>query len=386
VATERLGRRNLVDVALGALALVAVGAAITANVGGAVAAVAPGAYAFGLLFGGLMLVRRRWPVAVLLISAAGLLGYYALSYPPIGLAVPVAAALYSAAELGRPRWAGAIALSLLVISTAVRLGQGDDLAFVLGLEVPTSAALMVAMIALGDSVRSRRGWRAELDRQAAAAALEREREAVRRVEQERVRVARDLHDLLAHTVSVISLHTDVARESLRDDPDTAERSLTAARTACRDAGRELRATLNALRRPDGAPDQREGGLDRLDELRATATASGLDVRVRTTGTAAPLPVVSDVTAYRVLQESLSNVLRHARAGQVLIEIHYGQDDVLVRVTDDGRGAAAPEQSGAGWGITGMRERLVLLGGSLRTRSRPGEGFVVEARIPLQDRA
>ncbi|MFB9903136.1 sensor histidine kinase [Allokutzneria oryzae] len=371
----------MVDTGLGMLVLVAVGTAITANIGGPAAPGLP-AYAFGALFGALMLVRRRWPVATLVISAVGLLAYYALSYPPIGLAVPVAAALFSAAEYGRLYWAVGTAVALLAISTGVRIAQGDDLSFMLGLEMPTSAALMATVIALGDSIRSRRGWRAELTRQARAAELEREREAARRVEQERVRIARDLHDLLAHTVSVISLHTDVARESLRDDPDTAERSLASARAACRDVGRELRATLHALREPDGTDDAPVPGLDRLDTLVGTATAAGLDVQVRTSGQPAPLPAISDATAYRVVQESLSNVLRHAGASTVRIELDYSEDTVLIRVTDNGRGAPDDDQP-KGWGIVGMRERLALLGGDLRTRSRPGAGFVVEARIPAR---
>lgn len=376
----------MVDTALGVVVLIVVGTAVTANVGGE-GTVSPAAYAFGALFGALMLVRRRLPVTVLVVTAVALLGYYMLSYPPIGLAVPVAAALYSAAECGRLYWACGTALALLAVSTAVRIAQGDDLSYVLGLETPTSATLMLAVIALGDSVRSRRGWRAELDSQAAAAALEQEAEAARRVEQERVRIARDLHDLLAHTVSVISLHTDVARETLHDEPDTAERSLTAARTACRDAGRELRATVDALRSPDtDVEDTAVGarpGLSRLGELVATATAGGLHVDIRTTGTPRTLPAVSDVTAYRVVQEALSNVLRHAGATTATVAVDYGEDVVTVHVSDDGRGAS-PANPADGWGITGMRERLTLLGGTLLIMTRPGEGFDVTARIPARD--
>lgn len=363
------------------LVLVAVGTAITANFGGP-SAPGPPAYAFGALFGALMLVRRRWPVATLAITAAALLAYYALSYPPIGLAVPVAAALFSAAEYGRLYWAVGTAAALLVISTAVRIGQGDDLSYVLGLEVPTSAALMAAVVALGDSVRSRRGWRAELVKQARSAELEREREAARRVEQERLRIARELHDLLAHTVSVISLHSDVARESLRDDPETADRSLAAVRAACRDVNQELRATLHALRQPESADDAPIPGLDRLDTLVATATAAGLDAQVRTLGWPVPLPAIADATAYRVVQESLSNVLRHADATTVLIELDYSEDTLVIRIMDNGRGAPA-DAPRAGWGIAGMRERLTLLGGELDARSRGGKGFVVEARIPAR---
>jgi signal transduction histidine kinase len=369
------------DIGLGMLVLFAVGTAITANIGGP-GVPGPGAYAFGALFGGLMLLRRHWPVATLLGTVVALLGYYMLSHPPIGLAVPVAAALFSAAEYGRLYWATGTAAGLLAISTAVRIGQGDDVGFVLGLELPTSAALMAAVIALGDSIRSRRAWRAELAKQARAAELEREREAAARVEHERLRIARDLHDLMAHTVSVISLHTDVAREALTDDPATAERSLAAARAACREVGRELRATLHALRDP-GTEDAPAAGLDRLGALVDTVTAAGLEVRVHTAGTPKALPAIADATAYRVIQEALSNVLRHAGATMVLIELDHCEDTLVIRVSDDGRGGQLGAAGAKGWGIVGMRERLALLGGGLEVRSRPGEGFVVEARVPVR---
>src|SRR5262245_34839567 len=161
-----------------------------------------------------MIGRRRWPVGVLLVTAAGLLVYYMLGYPPVGLAVPVAAALYSAAEAGRLRWAIGTAAGLVAVSTFFRIREGDDLAYLLGYEFAVTATLMAAVIALGEAVRSRRGWQAELRRQARAADLEREQETAHRVEQERLRIARDLHDVLAHTISIVSLHSDVAREAL----------------------------------------------------------------------------------------------------------------------------------------------------------------------------
>jgi len=370
-------RARLLDLALGMSTLVVVGTAITANVGGSTAGVA--AYAFSALFGALMLVRRRRPVGVLAVSSVALLIYYMLDYPPIGLALPVAAALFSAAEYGRPAWAVGTALALLMVSTIVRVAQGDDLGFVLGLELPTSAGLMAAVIALGDGVRSRRGWRAELDRRTRTVAVEREREATRRVEQQRVRIARDLHDLLAHTVSVIALHTDVARESLSDDPATAERSLGAARTACREANRELRATVDALRSPDTA-EPPTPGLDRLDELITATRASGLSVELARTGAPTPLPVIVETTAYRVVQESLSNVLRHADARTVRVELRRDDTELVVHVADDGHGSPG---NTAGWGVVGMRERVTLLGGSLCAENRPKGGFIVKARIPVR---
>ncbi|MBF6209502.1 sensor histidine kinase [Nocardia puris] len=392
--TEPMRRNQAVDLALAMTTLVVVGTAITANVGAG--EVNPTAYLFGALFGGLMLVRRRWPVGTLLVSGVALLGYYMLDYPPIGLALPVAAALFSAAERGRLSWAIGTALALLGISTAVRVGQGDNLGFVLGLELPTSAGLMAAMIALGDSVRARRGWRAESAARERAVTAEHELELAGRLEQERLRVARDLHDLLAHTVSVIALHTDVARESLREDPATAERSLTAARTACRDAGRELRATVDALR-ASGATAPPAPDLRRLAELVAPAETAGRTVTIERSPSTTELPAIVDLTAYRVIQESLSNILRHSDAGTVHLEIDRDDTDLVVRVTDDGTvspgSADQPHATdrntspnpGAGWGIIGMRERVTLLGGTLDAGHRREGGFRVEARIPLRGR-
>lgn len=374
----------MADLGLGMLVFVAVGTAVSANLGGTAVTPPLAAYAFGGFLGALMLVRRRRPTATLLLTAAALIAYYMLDLPPVGLAVPVAAALYSAAEQGRLSWAIGTACGLLAVSTVVRLRQGDDPSFVLGYEFASASVLMAAVIALGDSVRARRGWRAELVKQARAAELEREREATIRTEQERLRIARDLHDVLAHTVSVISLHSDVARESLRDDPATAERSLAAVREVCSDMVRDLRATVGALRASDGG--EPAPGLARLDALTSTAEAAGLTVRVQAVGTSSPLPAITDATAYRIVQEALSNVLRHAEAESVDIVLGYRPEVLLLQIRDDGRGATGESSGSRGWGINGMQERLKLLGGSLRTESPPDGGFLVEARIPREESA
>lgn len=383
-AGVRLRAKPAADLGLAVLVTVVVGAAVSANVDAEAAQPGVAAYGFGAVFGALMLVRRRWPTATLLVTSAALLLYYVLSYPPIGLAVPVAAALYSAAEQGKLRWAVGTAAGLLAVSSTARILDGDDPMFVLGFEFASSAGLMAAVIALGDSVRSRQGWRAELLKQARAAELERERLAAHRVAQERVRLARDLHDVLGHTVSVISLHADVAREALHDDPDAAARSLTAVRTACSHAVGELRATLGALRSPVGDHSPAPSICD-VSALVEPVAAAGVQVRMHVTGAQRSLPAVADVTAYRTLQEALHNVLRHAAADSVSVEIDYGADELLLRVRDDGRGGHGDlDAASQGLGIVGMRERLSLLGGDLRAEPRPTGGFDVEARIPLQE--
>ncbi|MBD0323664.1 MAG: sensor histidine kinase, partial [Aldersonia sp.] len=283
------------DSVLAMVVLVVVGTAVWANVGDA--DTAPIAFLFAILFAAPILVRRRWPAGTLLLTAACLVVYYALGLPPIGLAVPVAVALWSAAEQGRIYWAIGTAVTLLVLSTIVRSVQGDDLGFVVGLELPTSACLMAAVVAWGDGVRARRGWQEEIATVRRMAAQQRDREVVHQIERERLHFARELHDLLGHTLTVVSLHTAAAREALHDDPARAERSLCQAGTACREATDELRATVSALREP--AATVPTPGLDRVDDVLAAARAAGLDVTLRADVVAPTLPSKVSNAAYRV---------------------------------------------------------------------------------------
>jgi signal transduction histidine kinase len=366
----------VVDAALALLVVVVVGVAVAADLDGDDVQPGASAYLFVIGFGVLVLLRRRWPVLVLLASAALVVAYHAMDNPAIGIAVPVAVALYSAAEQGHPRWAAGTAIALLVVSTVARVNEGDDVALLLGYELASQAGLMVAVVALGDAVRSRRGWRAELRRQAEAAAAEREREAARRVEEERLRIARELHDVLAHTLSVVTLHADVAREALEDEtPDVAAArdALVAVREAAGGATRDLRATVGLLR-AEPAP-----GLDQLDELVRAAGDSGLRVEVVADGSMWDLPAVVATTAYRIVQESLTNVLRHADARTATVDLHREPDALIVRVRDDGRGGVPRN---AGYGLAGMRERAGLLGGRVAA-GRGEKGWVVEAVLPLR---
>lgn len=346
---------------IGAAVCVVVAVAITADLGG-VRGPEPAAYLFAVCLGALMLVRRRFPVLALVATAAGLLAYYWVGFPPIGLALPVAAALYSAAEAGRLRIAILTAAALVLISTGFRAAQGENPAYLFGFELASTVAIMVAAIALGDSVRGRRLLRAE-----------REAEARRRVEAERLRIARDLHDVLAHTLAVVSVQSAVASEAVHDDPAATDAALTTIRAATDEAFRELHATLDALR-PDAAP---TGSVRDLDALVAATGHSGLPVDVRVEGDPVPLPVVVDTTAYRIVREALTNTLRHAHARRAEVLVSYGPDRLGLTISDDGRGG----EPTPGRGITGMRERATLLGGKVAVGPRPG-GFAVTAELPL----
>lgn len=377
-------RARAIDVLLAAVVLAVLVGAIVADLGSDSSGPTALAYVFAALVAGAVLVRRTHPVGVLLFTAVALVVYYSLSLPPIGLAVPLAVALYSAAERAHLRWAVTVAVTLAVLSTGVRWAQGDDLAYLFGFEVGGQIGLMAAVIALGDSVRSRRALRAEMVRRERAAQLEREHETARRVERERVQIARDLHDLLAHTVSVISLHAGVATEAIEDDPPLARRSLAAVRTGCSRAVEELHATVEALRSPDDSRRAPTPSLAQLPRLVDTVRAAGLDVRIDRDGTTDDLPSVVAATAYRVVQEALSNVLRHADASKAVVRMTLRDDVLVVAVEDDGRGPS--EGVSAGWGLAGMRERVGLLGGTIETGRSDGGGFLVSARIPTGSRS
>ncbi|MBO0682073.1 MAG: sensor histidine kinase [Candidatus Dormibacteraeota bacterium] len=377
-------RDLLVDVALAASVTVVIVAAIAANLDGG----RPPdlvAYLFAIGLGLLMLVRRKYPALTLVATATGLLAYYAIGYPPVGMAVPVAAALYSAAERGHLRLGVAVSAALILVSYTYRLAVGQDPAYLFGYDLAITVTVMAAALALGDAVRARRLLLAEAQRRQQQAASEREREAARRVEAERLRVARDVHDVLAHTVAVVSLQADVASEALADDPEAVRSALATIRASSSEANRQLRATVGLLRGPaEKEPRAPTGGLDDLDRLVGATAESGPHVDLRVEGEPAPLPVEVDTTAYRILQESLANALRHAHATRVQVRLSYGCERLEIEVTDDGRGAptVVDGRPAGNGGLAGMRERAALLGGVLAAGNRPDGGFGVRASLPI----
>lgn len=298
------------------------------------------AYSLALVLGVLLLARRTFPVLVLLASSVALLGYYVAGYPPVGLALPVAVALYTAAEAGRLRWAIGTALGLSVISVIARTSEGDDLGYLLGYDLWVDVALMTATVAFGDGVRARRLLRQQQRRVLAQERADRAMAAGQLVEQERLRIARDLHDVLAHTMSVISLHADVATEALADDQQAVLVALGHIRTASSQANGELRATLGLLREPP-EPSLRHpvSGLSDVAVAVDSTTASGLPVTMQVQGAVRPLPAVVGATAYRIVQEALTNAIRHAHASRADVRLRYTSTGLDISVTDDGQGAA-----------------------------------------------
>ncbi|HEX7166375.1 MAG TPA: sensor histidine kinase, partial [Acidimicrobiales bacterium] len=203
------------------------------------------------------------------------------------------------------------------------------------------------------------------------------------VADERLRIARELHDVVAHAMSVIAVQAGTGRFVIRESPDVAAGALAAIETTSRDALQEMRRLLAVLR--DGEPDGEllpAPGLADLSELVAASAAAGVDVEVVTRGDPLPLPAGLDLCAYRIVQEALTNVRKHARATRATVAVSYDETELTVEVRDDGVGAASPPVPGHG--LVGMRERVTLYDGSLETGpARPG-GFRVFARLPLPE--
>jgi len=241
-------------------------------------------------------------------------------------------------------------------------------------------AAVVAAVALGDA--RRRQGRAVAERDAAALARA-DAEQGRTRMAERARIARELHDVVAHHVSMISVQAEAARLTTPGLPDQGRERLRQISATARDAMAELRRVLGVLREdgpaaPDRAP---QPGLARLDELTGRALVTGGAVRVLVSGEPRPLPAGVDVSAYRILQEALTNVRRHAPGADVEVEVAYAARGVRLRVRDDGPGP--PEGHGSGHGLLGMRERVTMAGGRLYAGpAEDGRGFLVDAELPL----
>jgi signal transduction histidine kinase len=343
----------------------------------------------GVAMGAVLLVRRRWPFGVLLATTLLLLSYHALGYPGIPLNVPLAVALYTAAVAGRLRPALALCAVVIGGSLTVRaVVEGEPLPRLLGSDAVREGSLLLVVLLLGEAVRGRRALAAGTRERLRRAEAEREHEAQRRVVEERLRIARELHDVTAHTIAVIAVQAGVAGDVLDEldgCPQTARRALGNIRAASKQAMAELRATVGVLRdggdRPGGAPRAPAPGLGEVRALLDATATAGLRVELRQEGEAAPLPSVVDLTAYRIVQEALANVLRHAAAGSATVLVRHEPGALVVEVDDDG-GAAAGAGGPAGYGLAGMGERAAALGGRLEAGPRAGGGFRVRARLPV----
>ncbi|MCP3782641.1 sensor histidine kinase [Micromonospora sp. A3M-1-15] len=364
--------RRLLD-GLVALALLAIGLAGTAPAGlnqGVEAG--PAAYPLVVVAALAVAVRRRWPVATLAVVTAASTAYLVLGFPYGPILLSFFVAVYTVAAF-RPVRDAAVAngVALLVLLTHVFVGVRPP-----GLVgVMPAAAWVVVPFAVGVTVR--------LGRENAARS--RTDEARRLADAERLRVAREVHDVVGHGLAAIHLQAEIALHLLARKPEQAEAALTAISRTSKEALDELRVTLTVVRRDEAADERAPApGLAQLPQLRERLAGAGLPVAVEVAGAPRPLPVAVDLAAYRVVQEALTNVLRHAGPATATVRLQYAPTEVAVEVTDTGRGAAAPAGRPGGYGLAGMRERVTALGGSFAAGPASAGGFRVSATLPLEE--
>jgi signal transduction histidine kinase len=331
-------------------------------------------------------LRRSHPIATLIATAAIGYGYDALDYPAAFYTIPLALALFTAAAEGKRVQA------VLVIAVAFAAFVTTDALFQRGHILDAVGTLwfggwLAVSFVTGEVFRARRAYLEEVESRAIEAERTREEEARRRASEERMRIARELHDVLAHSISVINVQAGVALHLLDRQPERARPALVAITEASRDALRDLRATLGVLRGlDDEEPRAPAPTLARLDDLVTQASAAGAHVRVNVTGGPRPLPPDVDLAAYRIAQESLTNVARHARPPTATLSIAYGLDELVLEVEDEGGGTPDARAVRSGHGLIGMRERAASAGGELEAGPRPQGGFRVRVRLPLDGAA
>jgi signal transduction histidine kinase len=334
-------------------------------------------------------LRRRTPAAGFAVTClAGLWQMATASPSAADLAVLVM--LYTVAAY-RPRRLSVPALAVALVGSGVAIfvwtptpGNGVITRLLAGGVLYAGSSLLVWV--LGDSMRYRRGYYAALEDRAARLEAERDAQAEIAAAAERARIARELHDVIAHHVSVMVVQADGAGYALKSDPATAETALKAISCTGRQALTEMRRLLGVLR---SAGDQAQlapmPGLSELRELLDQARSAGLAVSYSLSGTPRELPEGAELAAYRVVQESLTNTRKHAGlAASASVTLRYEPDGLTVEVTDDGMATSAGEP--AGHGLAGMRERIEMYGGTVQAGPLPGGGFRVRARLPCGSRA
>jgi signal transduction histidine kinase len=349
-------------------------------------------YALAALAALLLAGRRRWPLAVFAGTLALALVAIALASPTGAISVPVVIAIYTLAQVEPKR--RAVLLSLLA---ALALALARGLLQYRGWSDARTAvepAIALAALFLGWALASHRAYIAEIQARAAQAEHTREEEAGRRVDAERLRIARELHDVLAHGIATINVQAGVAAHVLHEHPEHAAQALQTIKQTSRDALRELRGVLGILREADESePREPTPGLSQLERLIDATSHAGVPTQVTISGSRRTLPATVDLAAYRIVQESLTNVLRHAGPTSASVAIRFDAEEMTVSVDDDGRGGPhqAREPGGqrpktAGHGIRGMRERAHALGGQLEAGPRSSGGFRVHARLPTTARS
>jgi signal transduction histidine kinase len=380
----RLMRANWVDVVLALVVATGeiVGSEIVSRASGSTMKLDALAYALLLATALPLAVRDRYPTAVLGIVTGAAVAYTLLGYPGGFYTVAIVLAIWAAVAAGRRLAAVLTGVALVVAFVLVRFVVESGHAIDPDAPIWLGGWLVAAFV-LGEVSRSRRQYVEQVEQRAIDAERTREEEARRRAGEERLRIARELHDVLAHNISMINVQAGVAVHLLDRQPEQARTALVAISQASKEALRELRATLGVLRQVDEEePLAPAPGLEALDDLVASAAAAGVTVAVERAGEPRPLPAGIDLAAYRIIQESLTNVARHSATDRASVSIHHGKGEVVITVEDDGNGVKSDAPPRAGNGLAGMQERAAAAGGELEAGPRPDGGFRVRARLPL----
>lgn len=370
-----IDRRTVLDTAGAAV----VGALV---VTAACLASSPGALDLLLVVAGSLVLaaHRRAPRAVLAVTTLCMSGYAVHAQPGSWVALPVVVAVHAAARSGHRAQAAGIGAVFLVGYSTVLLVTVPD--------VQDTAERMLLLLGwflcAGVTGLIDKNWQAYLrqtEQRALDAERTREETALRRAGEERLRIARELHDSLTHSISIVKLQAGVAVHLARKRGAEAEPALLAIQEASGEAMRELRSTLEVLRTDVVDP---RTGLGRIDELAGRARAAGIALAVAVEGRERPLPADVDAAAYRIVQEALTNVARHADRAGASVRLTYGDTALVVAIVDDGP-CLPGDRVTPGTGLTGMRERVTALGGTLETVPRARGGFSVRAELPLSSR-
>lgn len=327
--------------------------------------------------------RRRWPMSVLIVLLVdfGLAAAAGTASPGIAIAIS-AATFHVAVRTNRRRGfivgaCATVAITLLAMLSA----EGS----VVDPRVLQFGLIVAFGTAAGDGARSRRAYILAIQERAERAVRTREAEASRRVSEERLRIARDLHDAVAHQIAVISLQAGVASSAVDTRPDKAKESLAAIRTAARTVLADI-GDLMTMLRADGSADaspRPQGGVDQLDDLVAQFSASGLDVHTRIEGDISRVSGAVSHVAYRVVQEALTNAHKHGAEHRAHVLVHVGGDEIVVAIGNPIDAGSVPRsgEPGSGLGLIGLRERVASVRGTVEAGPAPA-GWKVEARLPL----
>lgn len=345
-------------------------------------------YALLVISGLAVVARRRRPVAVFVITGVASVMYFGFDFPDRMSYLALFVALYTLAAYGEGRRSLIIAGAGISVLSVCWLIAGADVEPVSAIGwVFFRIGASVISTALGENVRSRRVIAAEAQQRAELAERSREEEARARVDAERLRIAREVHDTVAHAIAIINVQSGVTAHVLDKRPEQAREALRTIEKTSSRALQEMRAILGVLREGDDRGPY--PGVDRIHELTGKAQDAGLDIVFEHTPPIRPLPSAVGSAAYRIVQESITNVIRHVGPTRVTVALEPCADELRIQVIDEGRrdtprgGAAGDTGTAAsGRGIVGMRERCRLLGGDLEANPRPDGGFEVLARLPL----